>query len=64
MYMYVLMCACVCVRARAFIYLIMSTQVWPIVAYHVQEINVNSQRLVEEHRRSFNDERKLSQVCR
>lgn len=37
-------------------------KVWPIVAYHVQEVNVNSQRLVEEHRVGFGNERQLHQV--
>ncbi|KAK7103007.1 protein SSUH2 homolog [Littorina saxatilis] len=36
-------------------------QVWPIMAYPVAEVNSNSQNLVEHHRRSFNDERKLMQ---
>ncbi|XP_076448094.1 protein SSUH2 homolog isoform X2 [Babylonia areolata] len=36
-------------------------QVWPIIAYPVREVNENSQNLVNMHRSSFNDERKIMQ---
>ncbi|KAL8592646.1 hypothetical protein ACOMHN_026576 [Nucella lapillus] len=36
-------------------------QVWPILAYPVREVNENSQNLVNMHRSSFRDEKKLMQ---
>ena len=37
-------------------------QVWPIIAFPVQEINKNSVQLVEKHRMQWPNERLLQQV--